>query len=176
MVKDGIEFDIRNTYLYGKSLSNAGKTDDAINIFKKLINDNINEYSKHRWFLYHGILELADCYHRKQEQNKELDTLFIVLKNQIPTIEILNKISDCLLRDNKYKEAVFWLELATTIDDNSFTKEHNRFVAYLKLGYSYFKIKEYQKAFDANEVAGRINPTNGSFLNNKEIYQKYLEK
>ena len=174
MKKEGKDFDIRNTYLYGKSLSSAGKIEQAITEFEKLIKENEKEYMKNRWYLYNGIIELANCYKIKQELKKELDSLFIILKNQIPTIEVLNKISDCVLRQKRYDEAIFWLEIAANIDDNSYTQKHDIFITYIKLGYCYYMKKDYKKAYETNEKAGKVNPHNNTYLKNKEIYEKYL--
>ena len=34
--------------------------------------------------------------------------------------------------------------------------------------------KDYKKAFETNEKAGKVNPHNNTYLKNKEIYEKYL--
>lgn len=174
MKKEGQYFDIRNTYLYGKSLSAKGYIDKAIEEFGRNVKENEKEYMKNRWYIYNSVIELANCYKLQGNLKQELDSLFVIVKNQKPTIEVLNKIGDCLLRQRRYNEAIFWLEAATNIEDNSYTKDHDIFITYIKLAYCYYIKKEYKKAYEINEIAGKINPRNITYLKNKQIYENSL--
>ena len=75
----------------------------------------------------------------------------------------------------KYNQAVYWLELAGNTKDNSNNPEYEKYLVYLDLGVCYYYLKEYQKAYDTNEKAGKIIPNDKTYLGNKQIYEKYLK-
>ena len=84
MKADGIEFDDRQEYCYAKELYFLQRYEEAIEEYEKFIKKYEREYSLRRSFLHKAILELASIYKRVGRDEKILDTLLIIVKNEIP--------------------------------------------------------------------------------------------
>ena len=115
------------------------------------------------------MIELSDCYKRISNIEKELETLFLILKNQIPGIECLNKIGDVFLRKKLYSVAIYWFELALESADE-LNIEYQKFISYISIGVCYYWLGDFKKANEFNEKAGKIRPNDSTYLNNKKYY------
>ena len=174
MIKENHPFTIREKYCYADCLYRSREYQNAIDKFEKFVEETIQNYNENKHYLYMALIELADCYKAVNDSKKEIDTLFLILKNQIPTRTCLYKIGDCFRRQKNYQLAVYYLELALNIEDDSNNPEYEKYLCYLNLGFCYYYLKEYQKAYDANEEAGKINKNDNTYLKNKNIYQKFI--
>ncbi len=175
MINDGYEFNEREKYCYAMELHRSGNIPKAIDEFEKFKKQYSTDYEKHKWYLYDALIELSDCYKKIGNDNKELDTLFFILKNQMPTIVCLNKIADNFRRKEKYKEAIYWFNLSANCEDDNPLKDNELFKTYLAQGFCHYQLKQYDKAYEVNEKAGKINPQDQSYLKNKEIYQSLIK-
>ena len=174
MIKEGHVFTLREEYCYAREFYYMKKIPAAIDKYETFVQKTIGDYEKNKHYLYMALLELSDCYKIIGNTAKELDTLFLILKNQIPTVTCLYKIGDLYRSQKKYSQAAYWLHLASNTKDNSNNPEYEKYLVYLDLGVCYYYLKEYQKAYDTNEQAGKIIPQDKSYLKNKTIYEKYL--
>ncbi len=175
MIKEGHKFTLREEFCYAREFYYSKEIPEAIDKYERFVKKTIGEYQKNKHCLYLALLELSDCYNMIGNSQKELDTLFLILKNQLPTVKCLYKIGDNFRRQKKYNQAVYWLELAENTKDNSNNPEYEKYLVYLDLGVCYYYLKEYQKAYDTNEKAGKIIPNDKTYLGNKQIYEKYLK-
>lgn len=175
MIKEGHKFTTREEYCYADALYREKNYQKAIDVFEKFVNKTIGKYTLNQYYLYMALIELADCYKLTNNSEKELDTLFLILKNQLPTVNTLYKIGDFFRRQKKYKLAVYWLELALNTKDSSNNQNYEKYLCYIDLGICYYYLKDYQKAYDNNEKAGKISPNNKTYLNNKKLYQQFIK-
>lgn len=171
MKKDGIPLDDRQQYCYAKELFFLNNIEEAIIEYQDFINTYKNNYKQEEYLLYQAILELSDCYKRKGEIELELDTLMLIIKNQIPKSECLCRIGDIFIRKKHYKEAIYWLELATKSEEYEPNVDYKDFIPYISLGVCYFWLNNNEKAKYYNELAGKIKPNNKTYLENKKIYE-----
>lgn len=167
------ELDERDGYLYASTLKAHHKKEEAIKEYETYIKKYIDNYDKNNYYMYKALIELSQLY-KETSNNKEIEILLTILKYQKPTIDLLNRISDYLLRNKKYKEAVFWLKIAISIDDETYNQEYDKFISYIKLGYCYYYLKDYKKAYKYNELAGKYSNNNKTYKENRSIYLKYL--
>ena len=170
MIKDHVEFDDRQEYCYAKELYFLQKIPEAIKQYNQFINKYIKEYDKRKDLLYSALIELSDCYKRTDNEEKEWETLLLILQNQIPGKECLNKIADIFFRKEKYEEAIFWfknsLQLGDTVEDL-----YNNFYANICIGVCYYWLGNLEKANIYNEKAGKMIPRDETYQKNAEIYQ-----
>ena len=145
--------------------------EEAIIEYQNFINTYIINYRQEEYLLYQAILELSDCYKRKGEIELELETLLLIIKNQIPKSECLCRIGDVFIRKKYYKEAIYWLELATKSEEYEPNVDYKDFIPYIGLGVCYFWLNDKEKARIYNELAGKIKPNDKTYLDNKKIYE-----
>lgn len=177
MKQQGIELDDRQEYCYAKELYCSRMYEDAILQYTKFINKYEKDYISKRCFLYPAILELEDCYKATGKNNKRLDTLMIVLKNEIPGSECCFKIGDVFLDRKDYNTAIFWFHLAINNkkdveQDGDANIDYNEFFPYINLCVCYYWIGDLEKSYQYNELAGKIKPNDSTYLYNKKIFDK----
>ena len=170
MIAEGIEFDDRQEYCYAKELYYLNRTEEAIEVYERYIEKHIGKYNEYNGYLYEALIELSDCYKRKVEIDKELDTLFLVLKNQIPKMDCLNKIGDVFLRKNLYKVAIYWFNLALEKMKEEVENKNEIFITYVSLGVCYYWLGDIKEANKYNEEAGKLKNNDETYLKNREIY------
>ena len=169
MIENGEEFDDRQEYCYAKELYFLKQIPEAIIQYNKFINKYINNYEERKEYLYSALIELADCYKQIEEYDKEWETLMLIIKNQIPKKDCLNKIADSFLRKKKYNEAIFWYTKALELESE--VEVYNTYYSNICLGVCYYWIGDIEKAIKFNEEAGKIYKNDKLYLENREIYK-----
>lgn len=170
MIDEGKKFDERLEYCYAKELYFLNNIDEAIKEYEKFISKYINEYERLKEYMYSAIIELSDCYKRKNLSDKELETLMLILKKQIPKQECLTRIGDVFLRSKKYELAVYWFKLAIDCKEEEVNKDYEKFLPYISLGVCYYWLNDIEKANEYNEKAGQEKPDDLTYIANKKIY------
>ncbi len=170
MIEKHMQFDDRQEYCYAKELYFLQHIPKAINEYNKFIDKYIDEYDERRDLLYSALIELSDCYKRLGNESKEWETLMLILKNQIPEKDCLNRIADIFFRKNKWKEAIFWYKKALELE---YTAEsiYDNYYSNICVGVCYYWLGDIQRAYEYNEKAGKINKNDETYLKNKAIYQ-----
>ena len=172
MRANGITLDDRQQYCYAKELYFLNKTKEAISEYHNFIDTYKSNYKQEEYLLYQAILELSDCYKKNGDMELELDTLMLIIKNQIPKPECLCRIGDIFIRKEYYKEAIYWFELALESKEIEPNIDYKGFIPYISLGVCYFWLGDLKKANEMNEKAGKIKPKDKTYLTNREIYIK----
>lgn len=175
MEKQEIQLDARQEYCYAKELYYLKKYDEAILKYEKYLNKYGKDYQSKRSFLYSAILELVDCYKIMGEDVKRLDTLMIVLKNEVPGAECCCKIGEVFLEKKEYNTAIFWFLQAVNNDvkqDEEANADYKEFLPYINLCVCYYWMGDLQKSYEYNELAGKIKPNNKTYLYNKSIFRR----
>lgn len=170
MIKNHVKFDDRQEYCYAKELYFLQHIPEAIEQYNKFISKYIKEYDKRKDLLYSALIELSDCYKRTGDEEKEWETLLLILKNQIPQKDCLNRIADIFFRKKKWEEAIFWYKKAFEIEDTA-DSSYSNYYSNICIGVCYYWIGDIKKAYEYNEKAGETNKNDETYLKNKEIYQ-----
>lgn len=170
MIKNHVKFDDRQEYCYAKELYFLQHIPEAIEQYNKFISKYIKEYDKRKDLLYSALIELSDCYKRTGDEEKEWETLLLILKNQIPQKDCLNRIADIFFRKKKWEEAIFWYKKALEIEDTA-DSSYSNYYSNICIGVCYYWIGDIKKAYEYNEKAGETNKNDETYLKNKEIYQ-----
>lgn len=178
MINNGIELDDRQFYTYAKEYYCLADYSKAKELYKSFIKKYEDNYNNVRSFIYYAILELADCYKKLGYIDKQKDTLFIILKHEIPGSECCCKIADIFLEEKNYTIAKFWYELAIQNSNGinpqlagDSNVDYNGYYPYINLCVCYFYLGDKNKAFDYNEKAGKLKPNDETYLFNKKIFE-----
>lgn len=174
MKRENIELDDRQEYCYAKELYFLKRYEEAIVQYEEFLRKYIKEYKLKRSYLYPTLLELADCYKLMGEDEKRLETLFIILKNEVPGSECCCKIGEVFLEKKDYNTAIFWFQQA--IQNKKDVKQngdanidYNEFFPYINLCVCYYWIGNIELSRKYNELAGRLKPNDETYLFNKKI-------
>lgn len=176
MIKQGISFDDRQEYCYAKELYCLRKYQEAILQYSNYLEKYIKEYKEKRSYLYPSIIELADCYKQVGEEEKRLEILFLILKNEIPGSECCCKIGEVFMEKKDYETAIFWFQQALqnkkdVKQDGDANIDYNEFLPYINLCVCYYWLGDIKKSKECNEMAGRIKPRDETYLFNKKVLQ-----
>lgn len=173
MKADGIEFDDRQEYCYAKELYCLRRYEEAIVQYEEFIRKYECEYKLKKSYLYPSILELADSYKVVGNQGKVLETLFIILKHEVPGSECCCKIGEAFLNEKEYDVAAYWFKQA--VENKKDVKEngdanvdYNEFIPYINLCVCYFWLGDVELSKYYNELAGTIKPKDETYLFNKK--------
>ena len=173
MKADGIEFDDRQEYCYAKELYCLRRYEEAIVQYEQFIRKYECEYKLKKSYLYPSILELADSYKVVGNQGKVLETLFIILKHEVPGSECCCKIGEAFLNEKEYDVAAYWFKHA--VENKKDVKEngdanvdYNEFIPYINLCVCYFWLGDMALSKYYNELAGTIKPKDETYLFNKK--------
>ena len=171
MKKEGIELDDRQEYCYAKELYCLQRFEEAKEKYVKYIEKYKEEYNSKKDYLYPAFLELADCYSKLSQKEKQLETLLKILQYQVPGSECCCKIGEVFLNNKDYRTAIFWYELAVNenTDYRNANVDYNEFIPYISLCVCYYWIGNKEKAYEYNEKAGKIKPNDETYLFNKKI-------
>ena len=172
MLEAGQELDDRQEYCYAKELYCLKKYQEAILCYEKYIKKYEKDYKFKRNYIYASALELADCYRIIGDNDKRLNALFIILKNEIPGSECCCKIGEIFLERKDYNTAIFWFNQAIknkkNVEQNGDANvDYNEFIPYINLCVCYYWIGDREKSYEYNEMAGKIKPNDKTYLFNK---------
>ncbi len=174
MIENGEELDDRQEYSYAKELYCLKRYEEAISCYEEYIKKYEKEYKSKRNYMYSAILELADCYKIIGENDKILNALFIILKNEVPGSECCCKIGEIFLENKDYNTAKFWFNEAIQnkkdIDqDGDANIDYNEFIPYINLCVCYYWLGDREQSYKYNELAGKIKPNDETYLFNKNV-------
>ena len=115
------------------------------------------------------------------DTDKELASLFESLRfSKTPRPEMCSRVGYNFQRKKEYKFAIYWYELATTIEDDpdkwSFTyPAYSTWYPHLQLCVCYYNLSDYEKSYEHNELARTFRPQDERMLFNKELLENKLE-
>lgn len=174
MISEGIALDDRQEYSYAKEFFCLQRYDEAIAEYEKYLKKYKDDYTRIRPFMYSAVLELSDCYKTKGNLQKALDTLLLIIKNEIPGSECCCRIGQIFMEKKKYDTAIYWFEQAIknkkdVKQNGDANVDYNEFIPYIDLCVCWFWQGDKEKSYQYNEMAGRIKPNDETYLYNKKI-------
>lgn len=183
----------RNLCLYAKQFSHGTMPDERQKFyFARELKDNglyDAAAAAYEWFLRgNGWAEnkicacrdLACCYKKRRARKKQLAALLKSFEYAPPRPEICCDLGEFFFEDGDYRQAVFWYKLAVNEQADAKTGAFvlpgcSGFIPYMWLCVCYDRLGEHEKAAAYNEAAGRINPTDKSYLYNKLYFENLFK-
>lgn len=177
LLNDGKVLDTRQKYYYARELYFHERYEDAIKTFKEFFD------ADDKWIenSINACLDLSRCYTKLDRINEALNSLFLSFKYDSPRAEICCEIGYIKMAEHKYREAIFWYELALKlkypIQNGGFSSvDCYGYIPYMQLCVCYDKLGNLQKACEYNDKAGKIKPNDKNYLANKKYFRQQFEK
>jgi len=172
IITDGKTLDLRHQYYYGRELYYHGLYQDAIHVFEKFL-DSPEGWIENK---IEACSVCADCYYRLNQNNSALMTLLRSLSFDVPRAELCCDIGKHFLKQEDYKNAIYWYETALKTDKNAksygfILPDCYDYIPYIQLCVCYYRIGNLQKAKECNEKAGQCKPYSKVYLYNKQFFE-----
>ncbi|WP_349305819.1 glycosyltransferase family 2 protein [Bacillus sp. FJAT-49711] len=174
-LKEGKDFSVRDLLYYANELRRHKSYEEAINIYERFLAEpeGLNEDK----IIACG--RLADCYFRLGEHEKELETAFKSFKYAKPRADFCCRIGYKFLSEEKIQEATFWYNLATELEwDKDCLGIYNvacwTWLPHLQLCSCYYKLGDYQKSYEHNQIALSYRPNDERMIGNKRLLEGKL--
>lgn len=172
--RENFPLEARQKFYYARELYFNEKYDKAVEMFGKFFADD-GKWSEN---CITACLDLSRCYTRLGKKREALESLFGSFLYDSPRAEICCEIGYLKLNDEKYREAIFWYETAVGAgaringQNGGFTSEDCRgYIPYMQLCVCCDRLGEYQRAYEFNEMAGKLKPRDPNYLANKEYFK-----
>ena len=163
-------------YNYGNNLKEMGNFTEAIEYYKKFL--SVAELSKRDKIKV--CYEIADIYYNLNDIEKERKFIFKSFEYGTPHAEFCCRLGYEFLQNNEIDNSVFWYDLATNLDipkdkeeiiiDSCWT-----WLPHIQLCVCYYKLGNYQKSYEHNEIARSFVPTDERILYNKSLLEGILK-
>ena len=177
LIANGKALDTRQKYYYARELYFHQRYDDAIKVFKEFFD------SDDKWVenSINASLDISRCYMMLEKKTDALSSLFKSFVYDSPRAEICCEIGYVKMAEQKYREAIFWYELAAemkySIQNGGFSSvDCYGYIPYMQLCVCYDKLGNYQRAKEYNDKAGAIKPNDKNYLANKRYFEQRIEK
>lgn len=173
----GDTFSPRDYFYYGNELRENGRHQAAIESYDK------NLALKGGWVedKIFSCIYKGDCYRTLGDDRNELSSLFQSFEYTLPRADACSRIGHNFQRRREYKTAVFWYELATgqipDPDRWSFIyTAYYTWYPHLQLCVCYYRLGDFQKAYEHNEEAAKYRPTDPSVVSNRQFFGNLFQK
>lgn len=162
----------RMHFYYARELMYNGRTQEAIAAFEEYLRQGKgwveNEISASR--------DLSLCYENAGNDKEALKSALRGLSYASPRAELLCRIGELFLKEQKFEEARYWYERAIDCDFPQkcmgfVEKDYYGYVPALQLCVICHALKEYSKAEEYNEIAGKYKPASSAYLYNKKYFE-----
>lgn len=174
-LEKGETFTPRDLYYYANELYNHHFFQKAIDYYQQFLDtkqgwveDEISTCNK-----------LADIYYQLGDLNKEREYILKSFQYDTPRAEFCCRLGYQFLHNNEVKKATFWYKLATQLEkpeDNwgFFHEPCWTWLPHLQLCVCYYRLGEYERSYEHNEIARTFRPCDENILHNKTLLEKQL--
>ena len=170
MITSGKVLSPRQTYYYARELMDHGKYKDATRYYTQFLDDGGGWYEDN----IATCFNLSRCYIKLQEHHKVLPILFKSFVYDTPRAEICCQIAYTYKRIQAYKKAIFWFELALTLEKNShgfILNDYWDYIPSIELCDCYYKIGNTEKSYDYHLLSQKIKPYEKSVKYNEKFFK-----
>jgi len=175
IIESGEKLGLVDIFYYANELYDNKQFEEAIVNYKKVLDsdDGGIEYK------IYACGRVADYY--SSIGNRENAVMYCLKSFEYvaPRAEFCCRLGTYCLIENKSKEAIFWFELATTLEkpENSwgfFNDSCWTWMPYMYLSMCYIRLGDYELAYKYNDDASSYVPKNKNMLKNKKILKQLI--
>lgn len=177
LLNEGKPFTQQDLFHYARELHHRKRYEEAAVNFLKFLNDPSNTPETR----IYALQQLADCYHMLGDTEKELASTFQSFRYDIPRPESCCRLGYFFLKQNAFRQAIFWYKLATDfpLEENRWAIVNNTsrtMLPHIQLGLCYFRLGQYEQAYHHNKIALEYLPNDKDILNNILVLEELLQK
>jgi glycosyltransferase involved in cell wall biosynthesis len=171
MQKKRKHFSTRGLYYYAKELLDHQKYVEAIQKYQKFL-DRSDGWVEDK---INACFSLSICYQFTNQNNKILQILYQSFEFDTPRAEICCRIANHFQELQQYKQAIFWYETATKLEqpkDNRGFILHDYwgFIPNIQLCVCYDKLGKLEEAMKYNEKAASFKPNSPAVIYNRNYF------
>ncbi|NCB48534.1 MAG: glycosyltransferase [Clostridia bacterium] len=172
MLKNKVKLTSRQKFYYSRELMYNKFYKTSIKSFNDFL-ENYNGWIENK---IEACSNLAFCYESLGDKKNALFSLFRSFMFDEPRAENLCKIGDVFFSEDKFKQAIYWYELATkctiNLKSGAFVlNDYYKYIPYLQLCVCYFKLNDMKTAEEFNNLALKIKPHSKEALQNKAFFE-----
>ena len=168
MVDSGESLSPRDTFYYANELVDHSLFEEAIHYYESFLNSELGWIEDN----IRACFKLADCYLALNDKDKELNSTLRTLTYDVPRPEACCRLGYYFMEQHKNSEAIYWYSQAPIYENNQQISYQNTsfstWLPHLQLCVLYDRLKQYDKAYYHNAIAGRYKPNDGTIAKNKE--------
>lgn len=173
ILSSGKELDTRHQFYYAKELYYNKKNREAIREFEKFL-ENKSGWIENK---IDACEHLSYCYREINNSHKEILSLFRSFEYDTPRAEICCDIGNYFSKLNKYKEAIFWYEIAVKIKKPKnalgFIKNDcYDYIPYMQLCVCHYRLGHIKESIEYNQRAKKVKPYDKAVDYNLQIFKK----
>ncbi|WP_186672530.1 glycosyltransferase family 2 protein [Sporosarcina sp. BP05] len=172
LVESGETLSPRDTFYYANELMDHSDFQQAILYYEMFLESKLGWVEDN----IRACFKLADCYHNLNDKDKELSSTLRTLAFDVPRPEACCRLGYYFMEQFKNAEAIHWYSQALLYENHQQISFQNTsfstWLPNLQLCVLYDRLKQYDKAYHHNELAGKYKPNYDKIVNNK----KYLDE
>lgn len=172
-IAKGKKLSPRLSFYYARELMFNKMPEKAITVFEEFLETN------NGWFenKITACRDLSYCYEQVGNNEKAFLSALHGLRYDFPRSELLCRIGELFLKENRLNEAEFWylqaINQAVPKESLGFIEEdYYGYVPALQLCVIYYNKGNLKKAVKYNEIAGKYKPSSTVYLFNKKFFEK----
>ena len=172
MIEKNIQLDARQTFYYARELYYNKEYEKSITEYNKFLN------GEDGWIenKITACLDLYNLYNLLGKEDMAFESLIKALKYDIPRAEFCCAMGNYFLQKNLIDIAIYWfLQAKEQKYDISkggfFNKDAYDYIPYISLCVCYYKLKDYKKSKEYNNLAGQVKPDSEAYLYNVQFFK-----
>ena len=172
MRKSGKQLSPRHRFYYARELFYHARYQEAIAEFTAFLD------SKQGWIenCIDACKLLSYCYASLGDRENQLRALLRSLEYDLPRAELCCEVGQYFMEFSRYKEAIFWYEIAVSREKNEksgafIQPDCYDYIPYLQLCVCWDRMGDHEKAASYNELAGAIKPNSEAVAYNRNYFQ-----
>ena len=170
LIASGKTLSERQKFYYGRELYFNNMFSEAIAVLEKFLEGD-------GWIVNkcEACVNLFYAYRALGKDGEAYQALLKSLLYAPPNPQVCCIMGEYFM-DKDLSAAEFWykraLEAGNGLGDGSFVNmDFSNFIPHMQLCVIYDRLKDFKRAFEENELAGKIKPENANFLSNKQYFK-----
>jgi glycosyltransferase involved in cell wall biosynthesis len=165
---------------YARECDANNDLDKAIQLYRQFLEFKEEEVGLD--LILGSLHKLATCYHKTGNLEKEWECTLRSLELDVPRPEFSCRFGEHFLKDNRFRQAIFWYELALQDRGDSVGDRmvHNypfkTWVPHKQLGLCYYRIGDYESSLHHNKLARQYLPDDPDVETNIRLLEKLVNE
>jgi len=182
-LKGGRKLTRSDLYHYARELEANGQYENAIPYFLKFLDLKESGKGADLDLSLLALHLLARCYYMVGQPDKEWECALKSLELDVPRPEFSCRFGERFLNQNRFRQAIFWYELALqdpagkqTSDWSVQNHPFKTWLPHKQLGFCYYRIGDYKNALRHNELASHYLPDDREIQNNIRLLERLINE
>ena len=173
MKKQGIEFSLRDLYLFSQELKGNNYNTEALETVDKFFSHK-DEYKYNKFYFDDAIMIKHELYERINMGVEDIKKILLeYLEFAKPTPFVCCKLGEIFNSLECYDTAKYWFLLAIRLgeDDPQAEVDYNAFLPFFGIAYSFYYLGDKENAVKYSKKALKLKPGNKACEDNLKLYE-----